>query len=106
MTYILNETFSFRCDNFITKTSSKKISYCTVLELSDLEYMSNVFNIVSFELHCLSFQTYLNLLNQGRLLRQNEFYAMDSARRRRQLMRIFLFDKLVLITAVYRKVSA
>ncbi|XP_068621192.1 triple functional domain protein-like isoform X2 [Battus philenor] len=46
---------------------------------------------------------YLNLLNQGRLLRQNEFYAMDSARRRRQLMRIFLFDKLVLITAVYRK---
>ncbi|XP_014362973.2 FYVE, RhoGEF and PH domain-containing protein 3 isoform X1 [Papilio machaon] len=47
--------------------------------------------------------THLNLLNQGRLLRQNEFYAMDSARRRRQLMRIFLFDKLVLITAVYRK---
>ncbi|CAH2066476.1 unnamed protein product, partial [Iphiclides podalirius] len=46
---------------------------------------------------------HLNLLNQGRLLRQNEFYAMDSARRRRQLMRIFLFDKLVLITAVYRK---
>ncbi|XP_034828190.1 triple functional domain protein-like [Maniola hyperantus] len=46
---------------------------------------------------------YLNLLNQGRLLRQNEFYAMDSARRRRQLMRVFLFDKLVLITAVYRK---
>ncbi|KAG6446337.1 pleckstrin homology domain-containing family G member 1 isoform X2 [Manduca sexta] len=46
---------------------------------------------------------YLNLLNQGRLLRQNEFYAMDTARRRRQLMRIFLFDKLVLITAVYRK---
>ncbi|XP_045511142.1 FYVE, RhoGEF and PH domain-containing protein 4-like isoform X1 [Colias croceus] len=46
---------------------------------------------------------YLNLLNQGRLLRQNEFYAMDNARRRRQLMRIFLFDKLILITAVYRK---
>lgn len=46
---------------------------------------------------------YLNLLNQGRLLRQNEFYAMDTARRWRQLMRIFLFDKLVLITAVYRK---
>ncbi|XP_050362129.1 uncharacterized protein LOC126781279 isoform X1 [Nymphalis io] len=46
---------------------------------------------------------HLNLLNQGRLLRQNEFYAMDNARRRRQLMRIFLFDKLVLITAVYRK---
>lgn len=46
---------------------------------------------------------YLNLLNQGRLLRQNEFYAMDTARRRRQLMRIFLFDKLVLITVVYRK---
>ncbi|XP_026737812.1 triple functional domain protein-like isoform X1 [Trichoplusia ni] len=46
---------------------------------------------------------YLNLLNQGRLLRQNEFYAMDTARRRRQLMRIFLFDKLVLITIVYRK---
>lgn len=46
---------------------------------------------------------YLNLLNQGRLLLQNEFYAMDTARRRRQLMRIFLFDKLILITAVYRK---
>ncbi|XP_022128065.2 triple functional domain protein isoform X1 [Pieris rapae] len=46
---------------------------------------------------------HLNLLNQGRLLRQNEFYAMDNARRRRQLMRIFLFDKLVLITTVYRK---
>ncbi|XP_072936409.1 uncharacterized protein [Epargyreus clarus] len=46
---------------------------------------------------------YLNLLNQGRLLRQHEFYAMDNARRRRQLMRIFLFDKLVLITVVYRK---
>ncbi|XP_075992119.1 uncharacterized protein LOC142987317 isoform X2 [Anticarsia gemmatalis] len=46
---------------------------------------------------------YLNLLNQGRLLRQNEFFAMDTARRRRQLMRIFLFDKLVLITVVYRK---
>ncbi|CAB3231194.1 unnamed protein product [Arctia plantaginis] len=46
---------------------------------------------------------YLNLLNQGRLLRQNEFYAMDTARRRRQLMRLFLFDKLVLITSVYRK---
>ncbi|CAG9784538.1 unnamed protein product [Diatraea saccharalis] len=45
----------------------------------------------------------LNLLYQGRLLRQNEFYAMDNARRRRQLMRVFLFDKLVLITAVYRK---
>ncbi|CAK1549778.1 unnamed protein product [Leptosia nina] len=45
----------------------------------------------------------LNLLNQGRLLRQSEFYAMDNARRRRQLMRIFLFDKLVLITTVYRK---
>ncbi|XP_045520377.1 triple functional domain protein-like isoform X3 [Pieris brassicae] len=46
---------------------------------------------------------HLNLLNQGRLLRQSEFYAMDNARRRRQLMRIFLFDKLVLITTVYRK---
>ncbi|KAI5641592.1 rhoGEF domain-containing protein [Phthorimaea operculella] len=46
---------------------------------------------------------HLNLLNQGRLLRQHEFYAMDTTRRRRQLMRIFLFDKLVLITAVYRK---
>ncbi|XP_041969889.1 FYVE, RhoGEF and PH domain-containing protein 4-like isoform X2 [Aricia agestis] len=46
---------------------------------------------------------YLNLLNQGRLLRQHEFYAMDNARRRRQLMRVFLFDKLLLITVVYRK---
>ncbi|CAG9567051.1 unnamed protein product [Danaus chrysippus] len=46
---------------------------------------------------------YLNLFNQGRLLRQNEFYAMDNARRRRQLMRVFLFDKLLLITTVYRK---
>lgn len=55
---------------------------------------------------CIIFQHYLNLLNQGRLLKQNEFYAMDTARRRRQLMRIFLFDKLVLITAVYRKVSS
>ncbi|XP_026757076.1 FYVE, RhoGEF and PH domain-containing protein 6-like isoform X1 [Galleria mellonella] len=45
----------------------------------------------------------LNLLQQGRLLRQNEFYAMDVVRRRRQLVRIFLFDKLVLITVVYRK---
>ncbi|XP_026325394.1 pleckstrin homology domain-containing family G member 1-like isoform X2 [Hyposmocoma kahamanoa] len=45
----------------------------------------------------------LNLLNQGRLLRQSEFFAMDTARRRRQLMRIFLFDKLVLLTVVYRK---
>ncbi|XP_061707094.1 obscurin-like [Cydia pomonella] len=45
----------------------------------------------------------INLMNQGRLLRQQEFYAMDSARRRRQLMRIFLFDKLVLLTLVYRK---
>ncbi|XP_059059377.1 triple functional domain protein-like [Achroia grisella] len=45
----------------------------------------------------------LNLLQQGRLLRQNEFYAMDVVRRRRQLMRIFLFDKLVLITVVFRK---
>ncbi|XP_049869081.1 FYVE, RhoGEF and PH domain-containing protein 3-like isoform X1 [Pectinophora gossypiella] len=45
----------------------------------------------------------LNLLNQGRLLRQNEFFAMDPTRRRRQLMRIFLFDKLVLITVVYKK---
>ncbi|XP_013200629.1 FYVE, RhoGEF and PH domain-containing protein 3 isoform X2 [Amyelois transitella] len=45
----------------------------------------------------------LNLLQQGRLLRQNEFYAMDMARRRRQLMRVFLFDKLVLITVVFRK---
>ncbi|XP_053600946.1 pleckstrin homology domain-containing family G member 1-like isoform X2 [Plodia interpunctella] len=45
----------------------------------------------------------LNLLQQGRLLRQNEFYAMDLARRKRQLMRVFLFDKLVLITVVFRK---
>ncbi|KAM3959045.1 uncharacterized protein ACR2FA_006885 [Aphomia sociella] len=45
----------------------------------------------------------LNLLHQGRLLRQNEFFAMDVVRRRRQLVRIFLFDKLVLITVVYRK---
>ncbi|XP_048486636.1 FYVE, RhoGEF and PH domain-containing protein 4 [Plutella xylostella] len=47
--------------------------------------------------------SHINLLNQGRLLRQNEFYAMDAARRRRQLVRVFLFDKLLLITAVYRK---
>ncbi|XP_063838757.1 obscurin-like isoform X1 [Ostrinia nubilalis] len=45
----------------------------------------------------------LSLLCQGRLLVQNEFWAMDTARRRRTLMRLFLFDKLVLITAVYKK---
>ncbi|XP_073941561.1 uncharacterized protein isoform X2 [Choristoneura fumiferana] len=47
--------------------------------------------------------SHINLLNQGRLLRQQEFYVLDNARRRRQLMRIFLFDKLVLFTLVYRK---
>lgn len=73
-------------------------SFTLMLERSNL-YME--------EKHCLFiFQAYLNLFNQGRLLRQNEFYAMDNARRRRQLMRVFLFDKLLLITTVYRKVSA
>ncbi|VVC91855.1 unnamed protein product [Leptidea sinapis] len=45
-------------------------------------------------IECVLTAPYLNLLNQGRLLRQNEFLGMDNARRRRQLMRIFLFDKL------------
>ncbi|KOB73494.1 Puratrophin-1 [Operophtera brumata] len=45
-------------------------------------------------IECVLTAHYLNLLSQGRLLKQNEFYAMDTARRRRQLMRIFLFDKL------------
>lgn len=45
----------------------------------------------------------INLLHQGRLLLQSEFTALDHTRRRRTLMRVFLFDKVILLTAVYRK---
>ncbi|GBP41125.1 Puratrophin-1 [Eumeta japonica] len=46
----------------------------------------------------------LNLLNQGRLLRQNEFIVTDTSRRK-QLMRVFLFDKVLLLALVYRKLG-
>ncbi|CAH0726582.1 unnamed protein product, partial [Brenthis ino] len=72
---------------------AKTMIECVLTAVDDIMALENITDCPA----------HLNLLNQGRLLLQNEFYAMDNARRRRQLMRVFLFDKLVLITAVYRK---
>lgn len=84
-------------DNDETPLESLKLAKTTVeCVLTAVDEIMALENITDCPL-------YLNLLHQGRLLRQNEFYVMDTARRRRQLMRIFLFDKLVLITLVYRK---